>query len=278
MRSDGTEFPVELTITPYRVGGAPRFTAYIRDLTEIVAAENARVGALDRAARHVSAALPADLEDGPVRITGFLRPLDRVGGDFYDFGTVAADTDQVYLYLGDVSGHDVAAALAAMSIHTILRTGASYVDAFGDWQGEIVRPDEVLDGLNEVFPIDSFEGEFFTIWFGVYQVSTRTLHFASAGHPPARTSSGDRLGSSCPPVGMFEDTRYQIHRYVVPSDTHLFVASDGVASRLGNEFMDSFAGAQPTRHHTRKELRHLLFDQLIVPAKDDASMLHVYFA
>jgi PAS domain S-box-containing protein len=34
MRADGTEFPVELTVTALRVGGPPAFSAYIRDLTE----------------------------------------------------------------------------------------------------------------------------------------------------------------------------------------------------------------------------------------------------
>ncbi|HET7272894.1 MAG TPA: PAS domain S-box protein [Rubrobacter sp.] len=34
MRSDGSEFPVELTIVPIRVGGRPAFTGYLRDITE----------------------------------------------------------------------------------------------------------------------------------------------------------------------------------------------------------------------------------------------------
>jgi PAS domain S-box-containing protein len=35
----GHEFPVELTVTPLRLGGGPRFSAFIRDLTETKAAE-----------------------------------------------------------------------------------------------------------------------------------------------------------------------------------------------------------------------------------------------
>ena len=34
MRSDGSEFPVELTIVPIQVGGRPAFTGYLRDITE----------------------------------------------------------------------------------------------------------------------------------------------------------------------------------------------------------------------------------------------------
>lgn len=38
-RADGTEFPVELAITPFQVDGVWAFTAYIRDITERKAAE-----------------------------------------------------------------------------------------------------------------------------------------------------------------------------------------------------------------------------------------------
>lgn len=34
MRADGTEFPVELAVTPIAAGGQPSFTAYLRDITE----------------------------------------------------------------------------------------------------------------------------------------------------------------------------------------------------------------------------------------------------
>ena len=40
MHADGTEFPVELVITPIDVGGPPSFTAHIRDITERIQAED----------------------------------------------------------------------------------------------------------------------------------------------------------------------------------------------------------------------------------------------
>jgi PAS domain S-box-containing protein len=41
LRRDGTEFPVELAITPLRVGGATVFSAFLRDITERKRAEEA---------------------------------------------------------------------------------------------------------------------------------------------------------------------------------------------------------------------------------------------
>jgi PAS domain S-box-containing protein len=39
LRSDGSEFPVELTITRIAVPGPPMFTGYLRDITDRVAAD-----------------------------------------------------------------------------------------------------------------------------------------------------------------------------------------------------------------------------------------------
>jgi PAS domain S-box-containing protein len=67
MRSDGTRFPVELTITRIDVPGPPTFTGYLRDITDRVAAEaelkasRARIlESADIARRH----LERDLHDG----------------------------------------------------------------------------------------------------------------------------------------------------------------------------------------------------------------------
>ena len=42
LRADGSEFPVELTVTGLRVGGPPAFSAYVRDLSEQKRADAAR--------------------------------------------------------------------------------------------------------------------------------------------------------------------------------------------------------------------------------------------
>ena len=48
LRRDGTEFPIELTITPVQEGGHILFTAYIRDLTERKRVDEAQQEALHR--------------------------------------------------------------------------------------------------------------------------------------------------------------------------------------------------------------------------------------
>jgi signal transduction histidine kinase len=67
MRADGSEFPVELTITRIDVPGAPRFTGFVRDITErheaeaeLRASRTRIVEAADEARRRIE----RDLHDG----------------------------------------------------------------------------------------------------------------------------------------------------------------------------------------------------------------------
>ncbi|MCA1679651.1 MAG: SpoIIE family protein phosphatase, partial [Actinobacteria bacterium] len=48
MRADGSEFPVELAITPLEVDGEPLFTGHLRDITKRVQAEAERASLLER--------------------------------------------------------------------------------------------------------------------------------------------------------------------------------------------------------------------------------------
>ena len=43
----------------------------------------------------------------------------------------------------------------------------------------------MLAALNRAFPMEEHAGRFFTIWYGVYDRTSRKLSYASAGHPPA---------------------------------------------------------------------------------------------
>ena len=82
MRRDGTEFPIELTITRIALPGPPLFTGYLRDITERVRAEQAlresRVRLLE-VADEERKRIQRNLHDGAQqRITAVLLNLGRV--------------------------------------------------------------------------------------------------------------------------------------------------------------------------------------------------------
>ena len=198
-----------------------------RSLAQYLKAQTTRLMAeLNSAACYVASILPEDLH-GRVAATSRYLPSEELGGDTYDFRWV--DDDHLMVYLVDVSGHGVGPALLSVSVHNLLRSGS-----FG--RETLLRPGAVLTELNRLFQMDRQGGNYFTIWFGVYEASTRTLRYASAGHPPALVLAGGsgpaQLSTASIPVGMLDDTAFATATHIVPRASEILVYSDG-ALELG---------------------------------------------
>jgi PAS domain S-box-containing protein len=82
MRKDGTEFPVELTITKIALPGPPTFTGYLRDITDRVRAEQALLASRARlveVADEERKRIQRNLHDGAQqRLTAVLLTLSRL--------------------------------------------------------------------------------------------------------------------------------------------------------------------------------------------------------
>lgn len=179
---------------------------------------------LRSAADYVVSILPKGL-DGPVQVTSRYLPSQALAGDCFDYRWI--DDDHLIAYLLDVSGHGIQSALLSVSIHNLLRSGSLSGDV-------LMQPEHVLTELNELFGMEKHADNYFTMWFGVYQASTRTLRYCSGGHPPALVFRGGQdgevvlqLSTGGMPVGMFGDSEY--HSATVqlePGDT-LLIYSDG---------------------------------------------------
>ncbi len=177
---------------------------------------------LSGAARYVTSILPRELED-PVPVASRYVPSEELGGDSFDYRWI--DDDHLIAYLIDVSGHGIAPAMFSVSVHNLLRSGTLDDNTLRD-------PGRVLTELNRLFQMDQQDGNYFTIWYGVYQSSTRTLRYAGAGHPPAILLAADgsepvRLPSESLPVGVLEDTAFSTRSQTLHPGTSLLIYSDG---------------------------------------------------
>lgn len=189
---------------------------------------------LEKARNYVLALLPAPITVGPIQAEWFIVPSAKVGGDAFGYG--ALDEDHFASYLIDVSGHGVGAAMLSVSILNVLRQRALPSTDFS-------RPAEVLGRLNAMFQMENHDGMFFTIWYGVFRLSDRTLRFASGGHHPAYLVSSDRrkilpLKTAGPLIGVAEDYRFEEASIGVPAGSALHIFSDGVfeiADRSGRQ-------------------------------------------
>jgi serine phosphatase RsbU (regulator of sigma subunit) len=188
---------------------------------------------LEKARNYVLSLLPAPII-GPIQAEWFIVPSAKVGGDAFGYG--ALDEDHFVSYLIDVSGHGVGAAMLSVSILNVLRQRALPATDFS-------RPAEVLGRLNAMFQMENHNGMFFTIWYGVFRLSDRTLRFASGGHHPAYLVSSDRnkilpLKTAGPLIGVAEDYLFEEASIGVPAGSALHIFSDGVfeiADRSGRQ-------------------------------------------
>ncbi|HRY42601.1 MAG TPA: SpoIIE family protein phosphatase [Thermoanaerobaculia bacterium] len=181
---------------------------------------------LAEASQYVKSLLPPPLEEPRVRIDWRFLTSTSLGGDAFGYGWI--DDDHLQLYLLDVCGHGVGAALLSVTVMNVIRSQALPGADFR-------KPDEVLSALNEAFPMAKQNGSYFTIWYGVYRPSTRTLVHASGGHPaalllegPAGTAPAARLRAPNLIIGFVPGKTFRSQEVAVPPGARLFLYSDGV--------------------------------------------------
>ena len=179
------------------------------------------------AAEYVRTILPKPITEGPIRTDWRFIPSTSLGGDAFGYHMV--DKNHFAIYLIDVSGHGVGAALLSVSVMNVLRSQSLPNTDFKN-------PEQVLEALNIAFPGEENNDMFFTIWYGVYKKSTRELTYASGGHPPAilldLTSKGEyeatQLRTPNYVIGGMSDGRYQKKECLVGVQNKLYIFSDGV--------------------------------------------------
>ncbi len=177
---------------------------------------------VNRAARYVQSLLPAPLTSTHVSIGWKFVPSTQLGGDMFGYHWI--DKKHLAIYLLDVSGHGVGSSLLAVSAANVLAAqGLSGADPRD--------PGQVMTKLNDMFQMDRQDGKYFTIWYGVYRPTGRTLAYCNAGHPPALLYSGGtvhQLEADGPAVGMMPEMPYDTRTISVAEKARLLVYSDGV--------------------------------------------------
>jgi sigma-B regulation protein RsbU (phosphoserine phosphatase) len=203
----------------------------IRQLEQSLAQRNADLEAvnrrmkteLERATLVQKALLPSGLP--PLAGANFAwqyRPCTELAGDLLNI--IPLDERRVALYVLDVAGHGVAAALLAVMVNRVLTR-------FRLTGQKPALPAEVANQLNREFPWNPDTGQYFTLQYGILELDTGVYRFATAGHPgPAYVPHDDgprnlRLPSSW--VGLAE-TPYEEHTLLLRPGDRLCLYSDGI--------------------------------------------------
>lgn len=163
-----------------------------------------------------------------VRVFGDYRPADlahQVGGDWYD--VFALPGSRIGFAVGDVVGHQLAAAAAMARLQSALRILAQTAPA----------PARVLDDLDRASALIP-DAKTATVGYADYDPATRLLRYACAGHLPPLLVTGDSAdylwdGRSLPlGVGRAGHGQGQL---VVPDDAVLIWFTDGLVERRGEQ-------------------------------------------
>jgi len=181
---------------------------------------------LSQAAKYVISLLPERLT-GAITTDWQFVPSVELGGDAFGYHWI--DPDHLAIYLLDVCGHGVQAALLSISAINVLRNQTLPATDFRS-------PGQVLAGLNRVFQMDRHNDMYFTIWYGVYDQRTRRLTYASGGHPCAVLMAGPAQETAEPQVlsqtgtiiGLFPDANFSEQTNELPPSSRLYVFSDGI--------------------------------------------------
>ncbi len=178
---------------------------------------------LEQADAYVKSLLPAKIDNEILKTDWIFRTSTQLGGDCFGYERVGEDNFSMFLL--DVCGHGVGAALLSVSVMNVLRS-QSLPDV------DFTRPSQVLAALNNAFDMEKQNNMYFTLWFGVYNPKTRKLSFASGGHPPALLDCGggkfERLSTGGMIVGAMPDMSFAEKTVDVPRGAGLYIFSDGV--------------------------------------------------
>jgi pSer/pThr/pTyr-binding forkhead associated (FHA) protein len=178
---------------------------------------------LENARRYVHSLIPAPLTEGPIRTEWILLPSARLGGDVFGYHRLDARTFAIFLL--DVSGHGTGAAMHAVSVTNILQQAAPGLD--------MRDPAKVATYLNTMFQTSTHGGLYLTLWYGVYDLEMRTLHYCSAGHHPSYLVAEPReraipLKTRNIMIGTMPAFEFESSSVEVPAGSRLYVFSDGI--------------------------------------------------
>jgi len=154
-------------------------------------------------------------------IFGILDPARDVGGDFYDFSM--PDDQHIFLFVGDVSGKGMPAALFMAVARTLLKSICR----------EERNPAVILRRLNSELAEDNDSNMFVTLFCVLIDLSSGKCQFSNGGHNPPfvlrKNGEVERLPltNGCA-VGIMPDMDFGEDVFTMCPGETLFIYTDGV--------------------------------------------------
>jgi sigma-B regulation protein RsbU (phosphoserine phosphatase) len=172
-------------------------------------------------------------ERADLHACGLMEPASHVGGDLFDAFFI--DERTLFICIGDVSGHGIAAALFMARAIGLLRVLAMSITA----------PEQLLGTLNDRLCEGNDTNLFVTLFCGFLDLDTGLLRYSNGGHCPPIVFSGGQASMLAIPkgvlVGAFPGLKFGVMETTLERGDTLFCYTDGVteaANAAGEEFSE----------------------------------------
>ena len=214
-----------------------------------------------------------------LQTAGLCRPAQSIGGDYYDYLTLADGS--FALAIGDVAGKGVPAALLMSNLQAALRglTVSSTLDA-----------PALTSQLNQLVYDSTPSNRFITFLYSIYEPATGRWICCTAGHNPAALLRADSsevewLRTKGLGLGLKRSARFEQLERTLASGDLLLLFTDGLTEAVnpsGDEFGEGRLVEALVRH--RRLPAALLRDALVsdvdafaaeAPQHDDMTLIVV---
>jgi len=172
--------------------------------------------------------LPKNVEKiSNFKIATYYRPLDEVGGDFYDVYQMSGT--KIRILITDATGHGVQAAMVTMTIKS----------EYDSLKVFLSDPGELIDELQRRF-VEIYKNMkiYFSAFIADIDLESEELSYASAGHPNQYLIQDGKvieLIRSGHIIGMLSSKQCYTNRYKFNKGDKLFLFTDGLYEEFNSQ-------------------------------------------
>ncbi|MBU5671579.1 SpoIIE family protein phosphatase [Paenibacillus brevis] len=175
-----------------------------------------------------NAVLSSPISDPLFQIDALYKPSFELAGDLYSWYSLGEGRYGVILL--DMMGHGISSSLFCMFIASVLK----------DTVSTYVEPEKVIQELNRRFNMLYIDNQlvqyYFTAIYLVIDTRYKKIDYVNAGHPPGLfyQENGEvvKLGTVCPPVGLFDKIEAPTQTITYEGNGHLVLYTDGLTESV----------------------------------------------
>jgi sigma-B regulation protein RsbU (phosphoserine phosphatase) len=207
-----------------------------------------------------------------MKVAWKFEPCGRIGGDIFNIHNM--DERNVGLYMLDVCGHGVPAALISVAVSQFLNSGEGLLGN----NCELLSPEIVLNRLDHAFPFERFDS-FFSIICMTLDVREGWLNYSCAGHPaPVILRAGGRmdiLSQRGPVIGSGNSMVYSQETVRLHAGDRVIMYTDGLSEirNAGDEWFGRRKLHEVLARYRREPLQSMVesvYDQVKEFRQDSA--------